>query len=47
MAGAVVAVSDGFSAVTGVTPVQSGAAVTRCLVCDDRQRRHGRMGQHR
>jgi hypothetical protein len=30
-----------------VTRVKSGAAVPCCLMCDQRQRRHGREGQHR
>ena len=38
-----VTLSDGIGQVAGMVP--SEAAVTRCLLCGNQQRRHGRVGQ--
>src|SRR6266496_1146600 len=42
-----VTLSDWIQPRGGVTRVKSGAAVPCCLMCDHKQRRHGRTGQHR
>src|SRR6266851_10132653 len=47
MTGAGVTLGSDCQRRTGVTRVKSGAAVPCCLMRDDRQRRHGRGGQHR